>query len=102
MNNSITLIHSQKFTDFRDPQCTKRLNHNQVSLRVPTHTGKPGKMREVFPVRGKSGNFKILPKSQGILYQSGKSQGTLDQKIKKIFYEKSLKSVVSRHIFIED
>ena len=54
--------------------------------RVPTHTGKagkPGKMREVFPVREKSGNFKILPKSQGILYESGKSQGKLDQKIKK-------------------
>ena len=41
-------------------------------------------------------------KSQGILYESGKSQGKLDQKIKKIFYEESLKSVVSRHIFIED
>ena len=62
----------------------------QGKHRVPTHTGKPGKRREVFPVREKSGNFKILPKSQGILYESGKSQGKLDQKIKKIFYEKSL------------
>ena len=26
-------------------------------LRVPTSTGKPGTMREVFPVREKSGNF---------------------------------------------
>ena len=32
--------------------------------RVNTSTGKPGKLSEVFPVRGKSGNFKILPKSQ--------------------------------------
>ena len=67
--------------------------------RVLTHTGKMG---EVFPVREKSGNFKILPKSRGILYESGKSQGKLDQKMKKIFYEESLKSIVSRHIFIED
>ena len=68
---------------------------------VSTHTGKtgkPGKMREVFPVREKSGNFKILPKSQGILYESVK----IRSENKKIFYEKSLKSVVSRHIFIED
>ena len=67
-------------------------------FRVPTHTGKtgkPGKIREVFPVREKSGNFKILPKSQGILYESEKSQGKLDQKIKKKFYGESLKSVVS-------
>ena len=74
-----------------------------ITQRVPTHTGKtgkPGKMRKVFPVREKAGNIKILPKSQGILYGSGKSQGKLDQK--KKFYEKSLKSVVSRHIFIED
>ena len=33
-------------------------------FRVPTHTGKPGKLREVFPVREESGNFKILPESQ--------------------------------------
>ena len=39
-----------------------------VNYRVPTHTGKtgkPGKMREVFPVREKSGNFRISPESQG-------------------------------------
>ena len=46
-----------------------------IGHRVPTHTrktGKPGKMREVFPVRKKSGNFRISPESQGIFYQSGK------------------------------
>ena len=60
--------------------------------RVPTHTGKPGKMREVFPVREKSGNFRISPESQGIFYQSGKSQGKLDQKIILLFYGESLKT----------
>ena len=40
--------------------------------RVHTCTGKPGKLREVFSVREKSLNFKILPESQGILVQSGK------------------------------
>ena len=37
-------------------------------LRVPTDTGnpgKPGKMRQLFPVREKSGNFKKILKSQG-------------------------------------
>ena len=29
-------------------------------------------MREVFPIMEKSGNFKFLPESQGILYKSGK------------------------------
>ena len=67
--------------------------------RVPTRTGKPGKMREVFPVREKSGNFRISPESQGIFYQSGKSQGKLDQKI-ILFYGESLKTVVSRHSFV--
>ena len=67
--------------------------------RVPTHTGKtgkPGKMREVFPVREKSGNFRISPESQGkvreFFYQSGKSQGKLDQKIILLFYVESLKN----------
>ena len=32
-------------------------------------------MKEVFPVREKSGNFEILEKSQGFFCQSGKSQG---------------------------
>ena len=36
--------------------------------RVPTGTGKPGipgKMRQLFPVREKSGNFEKMSKSQG-------------------------------------
>ena len=36
--------------------------------RVPTDTGKPGipgKMRQLFPVREKSGNFEKMSKSQG-------------------------------------
>ena len=32
---------------------------------------KNGEMREVFPVREKSGDFKFLPESRGILGQSG-------------------------------
>ena len=59
-------------------------------------------MREVFPVREFQNFTKKSVKSQGILHESGKSQGKLDQKIKKIFYGESLKSVVSRHILIED
>ena len=38
------------------------INYARNMYRVPTHTGKtgiPGKLREVFPVREKSGNFKI-------------------------------------------
>ena len=42
-------------------------------LRVPTSTGKPGKMRQLFPVREKSGNFEKKSKSQGILNESGKN-----------------------------
>ena len=44
--------------------------------RVPTGTGKPGipgKMRQLFPVREKSGNFEKMSKSQGILNKSGKT-----------------------------
>ena len=59
-------------------------NYFRLKIRVPTDTGKPGKpgkMRQLFPVREKSGNFeKILKspgKSQGILSESGKSQGKL-------------------------
>ena len=47
------------------------------AYRVPTDTGKPGKMRQLFPVREKSGNFEKMSKSQGILNESGKSQGKL-------------------------
>ena len=48
------------------------------SIRVPTHTGKtgkPGKMREVFPVRENSGNFRISPESQGKVREFSISQG---------------------------
>ena len=47
-------------------------------IRVPTHTrktGNPGKMREVFPVREKSGNFRISPESQGKVREFSISQG---------------------------
>ena len=36
-----------------------------ICFRVPTDTGKPGKMRQLFPVREKSGNFGKKSKSQG-------------------------------------
>ena len=49
-------------------------------LRVPTHTGK---LREVFPFRENSGNFKNLPKSQG----------NLDQKIFKNIWQSNYKSI---------
>ena len=42
--------------------------------RVPTDTGK---MRQLFPIREKSGNFEKMSKSQGILNESGKSKGKL-------------------------
>ena len=41
------------------------LRTNSSSCRVPTDTGKPGKMRQLFPVREKSGNFEKTLKSQG-------------------------------------
>ena len=68
--------------------------------RVPTHTGKPGKMREVFPVREKSENFRISPESQGKVMEFFISQGKLDQKIILLFYGKSLITAVSRHSFV--
>ena len=57
-------------------------------------TGKPGKS---FSSREKSEDFKNLPESQGILGESGKSQGKLNQKIlKDISYHKaSTKTVVT-------
>ena len=52
--------------------CTQVSQHTTIILyylgtviRVPTDTGKPGKMRQLFPVREKSGNFEKLSKSQG-------------------------------------
>ena len=49
--------------------------------RVPTDTGKPGKMRQLIPVMEKSGIFEKMPKSQGILNESGKSLGKLIHKL---------------------
>ena len=46
------------------------------TIRVPTRTGKPGKMRRHFPVREKSGNFeqtgKVREKSGKITQNTGK------------------------------
>ena len=52
-----------------------------------TGTERQGKVRKVFPVREKLGNFKILTKSQGFLGQLGKGQGKLYQKTKKKYME---------------
>ena len=45
-------------------------------IRVPTRTGKPGKMGRHFPVREKSGNFeqtgKVREKSGKITQNTGK------------------------------
>ena len=38
-----------------------------TGIRVLTGSGKHGKMRQLFPVRKKSGNFEKMSKSQGIL-----------------------------------
>ena len=57
--------------------------------RVLTCTGKPEKMREIFPVMEKSGNFKILSESQGIFYQRGKVRS---ENNKIILWGKSKKS----------
>ena len=45
--------------------------HFQVS-RVPTQTGKPGKMGRHFPVREKSGNFEQTGKVREITQNTGK------------------------------
>ena len=68
--------------------------------RVSTSTGKrhSGKIREVFPVKEKSGNFKFLPGSQGICGQSGKIRSAKHFKNSHRKY----KTVVFRHSFIED
>ena len=46
-----------------------------VGTGFPLTLGKPGKMREVFPVREKSGNFRISPESQGKVMEFFISQG---------------------------
>ena len=45
--------------------CTYNSAGGVAFCRVPTDTGKPGKMRQLFPVREKSGNFEKILKSQG-------------------------------------
>ena len=47
-------------------------------LRVPTQTGKPGKMEKRFPVREKSGNFVQTGKVREIWTKYWKSQGNLE------------------------
>ena len=48
----------------------------QILIRVPTRTGKPGKMGRHFPVREKSGNFeqtgKVTEKSGKTIQNTGK------------------------------
>ena len=48
------------------------------SFRVPTQTGKPGKMEKLFPVREKSGNFVQTGKVREIWTKYWKSQGNLE------------------------
>ena len=57
-------------------------------------------LTEVFPVREKSGNFKILPESQGKVGQYLISHKKLYQKIKKEFLHDNIKIVVCLHIFV--
>ena len=59
---------------FHNVQLGRNITENMM-IRVPTHTGKPGKMREVFPVREKSGNFRISQESQGKVREFSISQG---------------------------
>ena len=67
---NLNMVHSP------NAACLTMTNHCHVSIyRVPTRTGKPGKMGRHFPVREKSGNFDQTGKSQGkshkILEKSG-------------------------------
>ena len=48
-------------------------------LRVPTHTGKPGKMGRHFPVREKSGNFEQTGKVRENHTKYWKTQGISDK-----------------------
>ena len=47
--------------------------------RVPTRTGKPGKMGRHFPVREKSGNFEQTGKVRGNHTKYWKTQGISDK-----------------------
>ena len=56
----------------------KKSNYNFNLHRVPTQTGKPGKMEKLFPVREKSGNFVQTGKVREIWTKYWKSQGNLE------------------------
>ena len=67
--NMIVGIISRLFTSttFASGASIFLLKTRNKEARVPTDTGKPGKMRQLFPVREKSGNFEKMSKGQGIL-----------------------------------
>ena len=48
------------------------VNISRYIPRVPTRTGKPGKMGRHFPVREKSGNFEQTGKVRKITQKTGK------------------------------
>ena len=68
--------HSQKIRLFDCNGLRKCINVSNHPNRVPTRTGKPGKMGRHFPVREKSGNFeqtgKVREKSGKITQNTGK------------------------------
>ena len=69
-NVPLLLILEQMIFSFRQNIVSEML------IRVPTRTGKPGKMGRHFPVREKSGNFeqtgKVREKSGKITQNTGK------------------------------
>ena len=50
---------------------------------VPTRTGKPGKMRKLFPVREKSGNFEQTGKVREFYPKYWKNEGNLPKILEK-------------------
>ena len=77
-----------------------RLQHCMGTLHTHWKNWKTWKNERSFSSQGKVREFRISLESQGIFYQSEKSQGKLDQKIILLFYGESLKTVVSRHSFV--
>ena len=67
-------IFKTNWVILRKEKCTQILHINH---RVPTQTGKPGKMEKLFPVREKSGNFVQTGKVREIWTKYWKSQGNL-------------------------
>ena len=51
---------------------------------VPTWTGKPGKMRKLFPVREKSGNFEQTGKVGEFYQKNWKHEGILPKIMEKL------------------